>query len=605
MKSIIKAITSNFEENIWVKYTGIFYRYARWRFPTLLAMTTITGILNIISIAMLLPIINLSFNQNPEDKVSEIILSALNAIGVSATISSLLITLVVIYIIRGFAVMSQLYFSGHIITTVKRNLRKKITNLLNLMTYKYYSEQSSGTFTNVINQEVNRFSSSMRAFCRLSISIIHALLYIPAALIINPLVTLIFFMIGAISFILLRNVSNNTAKLSINVSRLNNKIFRLLIQTIQSFTYLKATDSFSNANKMLSSEIDDLADNELKIIFNTSLIESLKEPIAVFALAIFIYYQVVIIDGNVANIMILSLLLYRLLILFLNIPGDHQKFNRTVGGVLSVEKTIEELSFNKEKNGNQNEDNILKEIKFENVFFSYDEKEILNNINIKITPYETIGIVGDSGAGKTTLFYLLTGLLKPTKGKIVLGNTDYSSLKLSDLRRLVGYVTQEPFMFDDTVANNVCLWGGEDPKNLTDEAIWNAINAARCEDFINDMNDGLKTILGEKGIKVSGGQRQRIAIARELYKNPQLLIFDEATSALDSDTENYIKDEISNMKGKKTMLIIAHRLSTIMDCDRVYVLSNGAILETGTVKELYKNKDSKFFSMCQKQGVIL
>ena len=160
-------------------------------------------------------------------------------------------------------------------------------------------------------------------------------------------------------------------------------------------------------------------------------------------------------------------------------------------------------------------------------------------------------------------------------------------------------------MFDDTVANNVCLWGGEDPKNLTDEAIWNAINAARCEDFINDMNDGLKTILGEKGIKVSGGQRQRIAIARELYKNPQLLIFDEATSALDSDTENYIKDEISNMKGKKTMLIIAHRLSTIMDCDRVYVLSNGAILETGTVKELYKNKDSKFFSMCQKQGVIL
>ena len=119
------------------------------------------------------------------------------------------------------------------------------------------------------------------------------------------------------------------------------------------------------------------------------------------------------------------------------------------------------------------------------------------------------------------------------------------------------------------------------------------------------MNDGLKTILGEKGIKVSGGQRQRIAIARELYKNPQLLIFDEATSALDSDTENYIKDEISNMKGKKTMLIIAHRLSTIMNCDRVYVLSNGAILETGTVKELYKNKDSKFFSMCQKQGVIL
>ena len=204
--------------------------------------------------------------------------------------------------------------------TVRSKLKKdtpvKITNLLNLMTYKYYSEQSSGTFTNVINQEVNRFSSSMRAFCRLSISIIHALLYIPAALIINPLVTLIFFMIGAISFILLRNVSNNTAKLSINVSRLNNKIFRLLIQTIQSFTYLKATDSFSNANKMLSSEIDDLADNELKIIFNTSLIESLKEPIAVFALAIFIYYQVVIIDGNVANIMILSLLLYRLLILY-------------------------------------------------------------------------------------------------------------------------------------------------------------------------------------------------------------------------------------------------------------------------------------------------
>jgi len=356
---------------------------------------------------------------------------------------------------------------------------------------------------------------------------------------------------------------------------------------------------------MLRSEINDLAKKELKIIFNIALLESLKEPIAVIALVAFIYYQVVIVDGNVANIMILSLILYRLLILFLTIPGDHQKFNRTVGGVLSVEKTIDELSSNKEIEGAKNEADILKEIKFENVYFKYDEKVILSDISINIKPFETIGIVGDSGAGKTTLFYLLTGLLKPSSGRIMLGNIDYSSLKLSEMRRFIGYVTQEPFMFDDTIANNVSLWEANNSDHLHDSTIISAIKAAQCEGFVNDMPSGLNTILGEKGIKISGGQRQRIAIARELFKDPQLLIFDEATSALDSGTENYIKQEIAKIKGKKTMLIIAHRLSTIMDCDRVYILSNGSISETGTTRELYDNKESIFFDMCQKQGITI
>jgi len=601
----LNKIINKLKNSIWIKYIGIFYQYARWRFPALLAITTVTGMLNVIGITMLLPIINLAFNQNPDNKVSEYILTALDDIGITATIGSLLIILVVIYSIKGFAVMAQIYFSGHIITTVKCDIRKKITNLLNLMTYRYYADQSSGTFTNVVNQEVNRFSSSMRAFCRLIISIIHALLYIPAALIINPTITLIFFLIGAISFIFLRKVSNNTAKLSINITKLNNKIFRLLIQTIQSFSYLKATSSFLNVSNMLRSEINDLAKKELKIIFNIALLESLKEPIAVIALVAFIYYQVVIVDGNVANIMILSLILYRLLILFLTIPGDHQKFNRTVGGVLSVEKTIDELSSNKEIEGAKNEADILKEIKFENVYFKYDEKVILSDISINIKPFETIGIVGDSGAGKTTLFYLLTGLLKPSSGRIMLGNIDYSSLKLSEMRRFIGYVTQEPFMFDDTIANNVSLWEANNSDHLHDSTIISAIKAAQCEGFVNDMPSGLNTILGEKGIKISGGQRQRIAIARELFKDPQLLIFDEATSALDSGTENYIKQEIAKIKGKKTMLIIAHRLSTIMDCDRVYILSNGSISETGTTRELYDNKESIFFDMCQKQGITI
>jgi subfamily B ATP-binding cassette protein MsbA len=225
---------------------------------------------------------------------------------------------------------------------------------------------------------------------------------------------------------------------------------------------------------------------------------------------------------------------------------------------------------------------------------------VLHDINVRIEKNSTIAIVGESGAGKSTFVDLITGVLKPTTGKILIDGNDYSDIKLSLLRDMIGYVTQEIVVFNDTIANNISLWSLETGKA---ESIEQVARHARCEEFIQETQDQYDTQIGDRGFKLSGGQRQRLAIARELYKKPEILILDEATSALDTKSEVFIQHSIDSLKQNKTIIIIAHRLSTVRNCDYIYVFNKGRIVEHGTCDELYDNEGSRFRNMCNMQSL--
>jgi len=163
---------------------------------------------------------------------------------------------------------------------------------------------------------------------------------------------------------------------------------------------------------------------------------------------------------------------------------------------------------------------------------------------------------------------------------------------------MIGYVTQEPVIFNDTIANNISFWECDSQEDICKRRIKDAVNLSSRERFINETEKGNDTIIGDKGVKLSGGQRQRIAIARELFKEPEIMIFDEATSALDTESEQLVQQSINSLKGERTVVIIVHRLSTVRNCDYIYVFKEGRIVDYGSFDELYNDKDSIFSKMC-------
>lgn len=217
------------------------------------------------------------------------------------------------------------------------------------------------------------------------------------------------------------------------------------------------------------------------------------------------------------------------------------------------------------------------QLDFHEISYHYPDAEdnVLTAASMTIRRGESVGIIGDSGAGKTTAIDLLLGFLKPQKGQILVDGTDISA-DIRGWHEQIGYIPQMIFMLDDTIRNNVCF--GEREEDISDERLWQALEEASLADFVRTLPDGLDTEIGERGIRLSGGQRQRIGIARALYRDPSVLVFDEATSALDHETEAEIMESINHLQGKKTMIIIAHRLTTIENCDRVYRVEGGKIL---------------------------
>ena len=232
-----------------------------------------------------------------------------------------------------------------------------------------------------------------------------------------------------------------------------------------------------------------------------------------------------------------------------------------------------------------NADNVTKKkIDFNDVFSGNDltfkyrnsDKYILKDVDIRISKGESVGFIGVSGGGKTTLADIMIGLLIPEKGKVTIDGIDINEYK-GNIGGLIGYIPQQIYLTDDSIKNNVAF--GIDEKEIDENKVWQALKKAKLDDFVASLPGGVDTEVGERGTRLSGGQRQRIGIARALYRDPDILVLDEATSALDNETEKEVMNAINGLKGSKTIIMIAHRLSTIKNCDTVYEVKNGVVVK--------------------------
>ena len=268
--------------------------------------------------------------------------------------------------------------------------------------------------------------------------------------------------------------------------------------------------------------------------------------------------------------------------------------------IISFDKDTDISGINKKSNNTKISIVFNEAIELKNVYYQYPNavKPALNDISIKIPYHYSIGFVGSSGAGKTSIVDVILGLLVPTRGEVLVDGKNIRE-NLSSWQRKIGYIPQNIYLSDDTIQRNVAF--GLDDGEINNDRVWSVLENAQLDKFIKGLPNKLDTVVGERGIRLSGGERQRIGIARALYHDPEVLVMDEGTASLDNETERGVMQAVKNLSGKKTIIIIAHRLSTVKNCDLLYFIKDGTVTERGTYNELFE-KSSAFKSMVMSAG---
>lgn len=582
-----------------VHYSCIFWRIARLKFPVYILLSLVSSFVESISFVMFIPMFGQLGVSDADDNIIATYINAFfNLIGAEKTFNNILIVVVCALLIQCIASFSQNVLRIYIISLISKDYKLKLLDQIGKMDYKQFQNSSTGYFNNLIVKETDGAIGGFSNYCTIIANLLGFLVYIFFALLLSWQITTVGVACVISIMFMVKGIFRLSRTYSLEQSKENAHLQEYFIQAVQAFKYLRSTNNFRKLQDKVAATIKHIINLDVKkglISWAYKITLRLFPAILVVAM---LYYQVSLKGNSIGSVIVLVVMFYKAFSAANLFQVAWQSFMANIGGLITVEDAVKKFSRNIEKNGNIKLDGFYNSIKVEQVSFSYKDTDVLHNVDMKIEKNSTIAIVGESGAGKSTFVDLITGVLKPTAGKMLIDGKDYSDIELSSLRNLIGYVTQEIIVFNDSIANNISLWS-QDRNNMA--SIESVARHAHCEEFIQDTSDQYNTHIGDRGLKLSGGQRQRLAISRELFREPEILIFDEATSALDSKSEAIIQESIDGLKHNKTIIIIAHRLSTVKNCDYIYVFNKACIVEHGTFANLYINEESLFRNMCNMQ----
>ncbi len=514
--------------------------------------------------------------------------SFLASLGVGDRRRQLVILAILTFIIWGleslFDYLSAVTWRG-ISQDIEHSLRTEtFQNVLGL-DMKYFENKSSGRLMAILNDDVNQLERFLDTGANKLLQTATTVLVIGGTfLYISPLIaTFAFIPIPIIIF----GSFKFTTTIAKRYERIRESIETLNSNLSNSISGILNVKSFTRETKEL--ERIDGSSNEVRsanyhaIKLSAAFIPIIRVAILFGFTATLIIGGFLALDGEikVATYSVLLFITQRLLWPLTELGDTFDLYQRAMASfnrIFSLKNETPEI-----KNGTKEFNKLDEKITLENVTFAYvDNFDVLNNVDLTIKAGQTTAIVGSTGSGKSTLIKLLLRLYEINNGSINFDSTNLKDLELSSLREKIGLVSQDVFLFEGTVLENIAY--GD--LNASESEVWNAAQKSEADEFINKLPQKENTIVGERGQKLSGGQRQRISIARAILKNPEILILDEATSSVDNETEAAIQRSLDILKQDRTVIVIAHRLSTVRNADIIYVLENGVVVESGNHESL-------------------
>ena len=497
----------------------------------------------------------------------------------------------------------QAYFLAYVEQGAMKDLRNEAYTHLHKLPMSYFKQERVGNLISRITNDVNIVQGSISAaflnmirepftifvFLAIAISISWQLLLM--ALVVLPFTMLIITWIGL-----------KLHKYSAIIQAKMADITSILQETISGVKIVKAFGMENYENTKFKNETHNYFKLLLKITRVRNLSSPITEALSVVVGVVIIYYGGTLVLENksitASEFMGFLFAIFQLMPPIKELSSINNRIHETsaagerVFEIIDLEPTIKDVQNAVELN------EFNESIEFQNVSFSYDDSPelIIDDVSFEVKKGEVLALVGPSGGGKSTLVDLIPRFFLPVKGKILIDGQNINDVSIRSLRNLMGIVTQETFLFNESVKNNIAYGDSQYPF----EKIVEAAKTANAHNFIMEMPEGYDTMIGERGVKLSGGQRQRISIARAILKNPSIMIFDEATSALDNESEMLVQEAIERMMVNRTTFVIAHRLSTIRNATKIIVLDRGRVVQTGRHEDLInddKGLYKKFYEM--------
>lgn len=600
------------------KYARVFKYISQYKSEAFLYIlfTILSIVFSLVSLGMLLPFLEMLFNGDKPGGLTtdstnslvqfirHLLLQGIDRYGRSGTLALICVFIVVSIVLKNLFLYLAYYILNPLKNKIVNRLRNELFEKILHLPIGYFTEKKKGDVISRMTNDLNEVDASvigtLEGWVRDPVNIIVTLAFL---VFLSPQMTIFVLLCIPLVGIVVGRITRSLKRQSNEVAIRHSESVSILDETLSGLRVIKAFNSEDLVRRRFFSNNHEMIAIRNRIGYRRDMASPVSEVLGVMIFCAILYFGgQLVLNGRFG---LTGSLLLSYLATFYNLINPTKtlstSFSNMRKGSAAIDR-IEELLTTKstidDNAGGRTMDDFRDSIELRNVSFSYDGTAVLRNINLVIKKGKTIALVGSSGSGKSTLADLVPRFHDVGTGELLIDGINIKDYSLQSVRNQISIVTQEPILFNDTIANNIRLGKQE----ASEQEIEHAARVANAWQFITRKEKGLQTNIGDRGTKLSGGERQRLTIARAVVKNPPILILDEATSSLDTESERLVQDAINNMMQNRTSLVIAHRLSTIRHADEIIVLQKGEIVERGSHDELMQ-KGGYYYKLVQMQEV--
>jgi ATP-binding cassette, subfamily C, bacterial len=570
-----------------------------------LALTAAVGLTEGVTLLLLLPLLQLAgvVIEGSVGSIASRLAATFEAVHVKPTLLSVLVVFVAISVLQALLVRARSLADTKAVQQYTLALRTRLYSAIAQAQWLVISRIRSSDFTYALTTAVDQVDNGANNLLYFIATSVVALVYAALALRLSPAMSAI--VLGACLLLLVAERARTVLgrKRGEQVTSVTNELFATAAEQLGG---LKTAKSYGYEERHLSLFLDIGRHLNTARIGLTRAFATLRLRMtigSVVALSVILYLAVAVFHLPTAAILLLLFIFSRLVPRLVSLQQTLQEILSTIPALETIERLIAKCESSPERSSVETRSiTVEREVDFDDVSFSYDAAAStlqIASVSLRIPAGKTSAIVGASGAGKSTIADMLLGLIRPVKGSITVDGVQLDDSHLASWRAQIGYVTQDTFLFNDTIRFNLD-WASPG----ADEAeMMRALENAAAADYVSRLPQGLDTVIGERGVRLSGGERQRLSLARALLRKPRLLVLDEATSALDSENEEKIYRAIARLHGAMTIVVITHRLSTIRNADLIHVLDGGRLVASGTWTELDTGENPRFRDLARAQAL--